>query len=433
MIMRAANRTVDDSAEKRPENWGTYSLYSLAEWINGLAFRNINFGPSGRPVVKINELKYGITSQTQYTNQDFDEDYFLSKGDLLFSWSGSPETSIDAFWYSLADGWLNQHIFKVCPSPKVDRVFFFYLLKYLKPVFIEIAKNKQTTGLGHVTVGDLKRMEVEIPNSVEEQRAIVRPLYRIDSKIELDRQMNRTLEAMGKAIFKRWFIDFEFPNGEGKPFKSSGGEMVYNGDLEKELPKGWDARSFSDVIAVNPKRELLRGRRAKKVGMADLRAWEASIPAWTVAEYTSGPRFMNGDTLFARITPSLEHGKTALVSFLDPGEVGFGSTEFIVLGTNVVNSPLYIFHLARSGDIRSAAISAMTGTSGRQRVPDGLFDHLLIDVPPEAILDRFEAICAPMFNRISANSENAQTLCLLRDSILPRLMSGRVRVPVEVR
>ncbi len=143
-----------------PEHWKRQSLHSLAEWVNGLAFRKIQFAPTGKPIIKIAETKDGISSQTKFTQQTFDESVHVSDGDLLFSWSGQPESSIDAFWWRGQDGWLNQHIFKVSPNAEVDRTFFFYILRYLKPNFVGIARNKQTTGLGHVTRRDLENIEV---------------------------------------------------------------------------------------------------------------------------------------------------------------------------------------------------------------------------------------------------------------------------------
>ena len=95
-----------------PDDWERCSLYSLARWVNGLAFRDIQFGPSGMPVIKIAEIKGGIAGQTKFTEQTFDESVRVRPGDLLFSWSGQPETSIDAFWWRGPEGWLNQH---VCP------------------------------------------------------------------------------------------------------------------------------------------------------------------------------------------------------------------------------------------------------------------------------------------------------------------------------
>lgn len=284
----------------------------------------------------------------------------------------------------------------------------------------------------NLNITSLHGLVIPVP-PLREQRVIAHILGTLDDKIELNHQMNKTLESIGKEIFKHWFIDFEFPNEEGKPYRSSGGEMVYSEELEKEVPKGWEVKPFSEVIAINPKRELEHGHVAKKVGMADLNPWQAHIENWTCEEYKSGPKFKNGDTLFARITPSLEHGKTAFVSTLDDNEVGFGSTEFIIFGKKVISSALYIFHLSRSEEIRKIAIGAMTGTSGRQRVPDNLFDSLRMIIPLSALVDRFEAVVSPQFNRITRNAKETRTLSQIRDSLLPKLMSGKIRVPVEVR
>ena len=93
-----------------------HSLFDLASWKNGLAFKKINFSDSGIPVIKIAELNNGIGGTTAYTNQIFSEEVHLQKEDLLFSWSGNPETSIDIYRFELEEGWLNQHIFKITPA-----------------------------------------------------------------------------------------------------------------------------------------------------------------------------------------------------------------------------------------------------------------------------------------------------------------------------
>ena len=111
-----------------PDHWERRPLYSLAQWVNGLAFRNIQFSTAGMPVIKIAEIKGGISDQTKFTKQSFDESVRIRPGDLLFSWSGQPETSIDVFWWHGPVGWLNQHIFRVTTDPRVDETFFYYLL-----------------------------------------------------------------------------------------------------------------------------------------------------------------------------------------------------------------------------------------------------------------------------------------------------------------
>ena len=210
--MATSERTPDVHADENwiyrplfPKHWEKTDLYSLAKWVNGLAFRNIEFQRTGMPVIKIAEIKNGITEQTKFTQQEFDDSVRVSQGDMLFSWSGQPESSIDVFRWRGPEGWLNQHIFRVTVDPRVNENFFYYLLKYLNPNFVSIARNKQTTGLGHVTKKDLEQMEVAIP-ALSEQQAIAHVLGTLDDKIELNRRMNRTLEGMApdKGMYFIW-------------------------------------------------------------------------------------------------------------------------------------------------------------------------------------------------------------------------------------
>jgi len=171
------------------------SLFDLAIWKNGLAFRKINFSENGVPIIKIAELNNGIGSNTSFTKGNYDNSVRLCHDDLLFSWSGNPQTSIDIYRYQLNDGWLNQHIFKVTANEElVSKDFLFYLLKYLKSHFIQIASNKQTTGLGHVTIADLKRMSVVIPNK-DIQNKVVAFIKPIDDQIQVNNDINKNLAA----------------------------------------------------------------------------------------------------------------------------------------------------------------------------------------------------------------------------------------------
>ena len=133
------------------------ALYDFAEYINGAAFKPKECGDQGLPIIKIAELKNGITDSTRYFNGSKGDKYFIQDKDILFSWSGNPETSIDIFIWTLGKAILNQHTFNV-KSYWGHRWFTFLLLKYFKPEFSRIANDKQTTGLGHVTASDLKRL-----------------------------------------------------------------------------------------------------------------------------------------------------------------------------------------------------------------------------------------------------------------------------------
>lgn len=145
-----------------PEGWEWESLLDQANWVNGAAYKNMHFVDrhEGLPVVKIAELKAGVSGQTKFTNTDLGARYRIDDGELLFSWSGNPDTSIDAFVWTGGAAWLNQHIFAVRENDKRTKAELFVLLKWLMPQFAEIARNKQTTGLGHVTKDDMKRLRV---------------------------------------------------------------------------------------------------------------------------------------------------------------------------------------------------------------------------------------------------------------------------------
>lgn len=183
--------------------WTRYPLHDVADWVNGMAFKDSDFSSSGPPVVKIAEVKNGVTGQTKFTTGEYDPKYFLCDGDMLFCWSGQPETSIGTYRWAGGDGWLNQHIFKVLPNEDlVEDEFLYYLLRYLRPTFIRIARNKQTTGLGHVTKGDLKNLLVALPPR-DIQRTVAAEMRVLDNKAESNRRAHALLWAILQSQYDR--------------------------------------------------------------------------------------------------------------------------------------------------------------------------------------------------------------------------------------
>jgi type I restriction enzyme S subunit len=194
----------DSAVGEIPKGWETRALYETARYINGAAFKTQDFckSASGLPVIKIAELKDGISSQTRYSIREVGSDQLINTGDLLYSWSGSPDTSLDAFIWTFGPGLLNQHIFKVVPLGMPQKRFVYYLLKYLRPILVETARNKQTTGLGHVTVADMKRIRVCWP--AEPMQAtfdrIVGPVF--DAVVENTLE-NQTLAALRDTLLPK--------------------------------------------------------------------------------------------------------------------------------------------------------------------------------------------------------------------------------------
>ncbi|WP_211245394.1 restriction endonuclease subunit S, partial [Sulfurihydrogenibium subterraneum] len=145
--------------------------------------------------------------------------------------------------------------------------------------------------------------------------------------------------------------------------------MERNSIMSEKLPEGWKRVKLGEVAIVNPSEILKKGTLAKEVPMEALQPFTKKIYTYQIGLYNGGAKFRNGDTLVARITPSLENGKTAYVDILEDNEIGFGSTEFIVLrGKKGITDSHFLYYFAISPDFRDVAIKSMTGSSGRQRV-----------------------------------------------------------------
>ncbi|MBX3316420.1 MAG: restriction endonuclease subunit S [Phycisphaeraceae bacterium] len=314
----------------------------------------------------------------------------------------------------------------------------------------------------------VRRLPIRLP-PLPEQRAIAGVLGALDDKIEVNRKTARVLEGIARAVFTSWFVDFDPVRynirqrehaalGRAGRFVSTGdditihdaagnlvapaGDAVYGPIAHLfpdrlvdsplgEVPEGWRVVAMPEVFEVNPTRSLSKGVDAAYLDMSNMPTQGHAPAEWVRRAVGSGMRFKNGDTLVARITPCLENGKTAFVDFLADGEVAWGSTEYIVLRPKSPLPPVFAYLLARSERFRTHAIQAMTGSSGRQRVPAESLDHFLIAVPTvkgDTIASKFATIVEPMFARMSLATQQNRTLAALRDTLLPKLISGELRI-----
>ncbi len=185
---------------------------------------------------------------------------------------------------------------------------------------------------------------------------------------------------------------------------------------------------LSEIAELNPKRELAKGVVARCIDMAKLSTSGTFPNGWEMKPYNGGLRFSNGDTIIARITPCLENGKTAFIDFLDYSEVAFGSTEYIVLSSKGVYPAEYFYCLARHPSFVDYAVKNMNGSSGRQRVSADTLGKYLLPQISEAEICLFRDTVTPMFKAIRNNSLENIRLSVLRDTLLPKLMSGELDV-----
>jgi type I restriction enzyme S subunit len=316
---------------------------------------------------------------------------------------------------------------------KANRDYVYYFFSSTQVVNLILAINsKSVQPVFNFTT--LKNFEIEIP-PIAEQRAIGHILGRLDDKIELNRRINETLEAIARGIFKSWFVDFDPVRakmegrepGLPKDIADLFPDRFENSELG-EIPGGWCIAALPEIIEINPPRLLKKGQVAPYLDMANMPTQGHSPDLVVERPFGSGMRFINGDTLVARITPCLENGKTALVDFLEDGQVGWGSTEYIVLRPKPLLPEEFAYCLARSDEFREFAIQSMTGTSGRQRVPPEALSHFLMIRPPNELAEIFGRTVKPLFTRAHTAAEESHTLAALREALLPKLLSGEICV-----
>ncbi len=391
-------------------NGKRYPLYDLALWKNGLAFKKINFSNDGVPVIKIAELNNGISGNTSYTRQIFSDDVHLKKEDLLFSWSGNPQTSIDIFKFQLQEGWLNQHIFKVTPNAEiVDRDYFYFLMKYLKPWFTQIAINKQTTGLGHVTIADIKRMSVLLP-SLTMQKKIVDILKPIDDKIQINASINNNLEQQAKALFKSWFVDCE-------PFNS-------------KQPDDWILGTIDDLA-----KDVVCG---KTPSTKKEEYYGGYIPFITIPDMHNCVYSLNTARSLSTLGAESQSKKTLPVNSVCVSCIGTAGLVTLVPVPSQTNqqinsiipkntvSPYYVYLLMKT----MSEIINKLGQSGSTIVNlnKAQFGKIEVIIPSSKVMLEFTELVEPIFKLILLNQKENNRLSNLRDTLLPKLMSGELDV-----
>lgn len=281
-----------------------------------------------------------------------------------------------------------------------DPKFIYYLLtqKSVTDLMQQVAEHSTST-YPSIKPEHLAELSISIPIP-EKQKSIAAVLSSLDDKIKLLQAQNKTLEEMAQQMFRKYFTE----------------------DVDGDRP----TMRLVDIVEINPTYELTKKTSTPYLEMSNVRNDSYAPSDWHYRDFTSGMKFMNGDTLFARITPCLENGKTCFVDFLDDGQVGWGSTEYIVMRSKKPFHPFLSYVIAKDDDFRNFAMRTMTGTSGRQRAQAKVIEKYKIILPPEeeikTINQKFEAILPKLRN----NSRQMETLSSVMSALLPKLVNGQI-------
>lgn len=298
---------------------------------------------------------------------------------------------------------------KIC-----DGRFLMYSLLWHDNKQAIISKGVGST-VAHLRVPECENIEIKAPD-LDIQHRIADILSAYDDLIENNQKQIKLLEEATQRLYKEWFVDLHFPGHE-------------NTKIVDGVPEGWNWCKLEDAIQFDPKVTLTKERMKQFVPMSALSTASMMLDEsqFTETSSNSGSKFQNGDTLLARITPCLENGKTAYVSGLKSDEGAVGSTEYIVMRAKTINSYM-VYLLARTDDFRQSAINSMSGSDGRQRVKSDKLKMLDYLHPTSELVEKFENVEEPIFEKIYRLSEQMQQAKQARDLLLPKLMRGEVEV-----
>ena len=292
-------------------------------------------------------------------------------------------------------------------AEKVSSEYVYYFLKTqyenLRGLSSGIRKNLNTN--------DIKNFVVRLPENLKTQQSIAAVLSALDKKIALNKQINARLEEMAKTLYDYWFVQFDFPDANGKPYKSSGGEMVFDETLKREIPKGWEVKSLGDWAEIR-KGTLITEKTANTNG--DIKVISAGVDFSYYHDVANRPK--------NTITISASGANAGFVNFWrEP----IFACDCTTITNSVIGRTLYILNFLK---IVQDFIYQQARGSAQPHVYPKDIEGLKIIVPPDLLLKRFSEFVENWNLKIANNEKQNHQLTQLRDFLLPMLMNGQVSV-----
>jgi len=401
-------------------SWQIRKIGNCAELIRD------HFKPNGegtRPYIGLEHIQQQTLKLLDVgKSTDVVSDKFVFKsGDILF---GKLRPYFRKVVRPKFDGVCSTDIWVIRAKEDTDQGFLYYLMASEKNVALA-SQGSEGTKMPRARWDFVENIEVPLP-PLPEQQKIASILGALDDKIELNHEMNKTLEEMAQTIFKHWFMDFEFPDENGKPYKSSGGEMVYSEELDKEIPKGWEVKPIDEIA------DFLNGLALQKYPPKN----ENYLPVIKIRELRQG------------ITESSDKASPDIDKryIVDDGDVLFswsGSLEVCIWcgGQGALNQHLFKvtsqtypkwfyyqwikFYLPKFQHIAKGKATTM-GHIRRHHLSE-----TYVIVPFHEVMEKMNEIMGPLMENFINNSIESLQLANLRDTLLPKLLSGEIRVQVN--
>lgn len=392
----------------------------------GSQLHSEDYVEEGTPIVTVEHLgnrRFTIQNLPFVSNEDRERlsKYSLREGDIVFSRVGA----VDRCSYVTSDenGWLfSGRCLRVRCHHECDALYLYY---YFCSDSVKEYVRSKAVGATMLSLNTDLMLEIPIQfPQIKLQKEIAKTLSFLDSKIELNRQINDNLEAMAKQLYDYWFVQFDFPNEEGKPYKSSGGAMVWNEKLKREIPQGWSGVSLKDLA--------LTSRNA--ITPVENEVYQHfSIPSFDACGSYSldngsdikSDKFVlqKGQLLVSKLNPWFNR-----VVWVPKGTNMIGSTEFVVLNPNNESESGYIYSVIKSPKFIAYCSQAATGTSHSQRrvSPDVLMAFKV--GYEQGVVQKYGCLIEKIQKQQAELLSEIAILTKQRDELLPLLMNGQASV-----
>lgn len=386
--------------------WKEYQIQDVCRLINGRAYSNDEMLEHGKyKIVRVGNLSGG-NSTWFYSDLELPADKYCHNGDLLFAWACTFGPHI----WKEDNTIFHYHIWKIVEDKDVvDRRFFYYYLKFATGGFLGALNGSVMV---HITKSSMEKMIIRIPKKLEDQHRIASILSSLDRKIELNNKINADLEEMAQAIFKNWFVDFE-------PFKD--GKFV---DSELGMiPEGWRVGSpyeYVKVVYGAPYKSAKFNDNGEGLPLIRIRDLKDCNPQFYTPEILPQTEYVNmGDIVAgmdAEFVPHIWKGNTGLLNQR--------VCKLMPQQTSISN--LFVLYLMKPE--LEFVQSYKTGTTV-SHLGKADIDKFVVVLPPLKVVEECSKILDSILQRIKNISAESRTLSTLRDTLLPRLMSGELEVP----
>jgi type I restriction enzyme S subunit len=418
------------------ENWKTYKLSEISEKITkgttpttgGDSFvkSGVNFIKAESVTLdgRIDETKFAFITKKTHEKQKRSQ---LMKGDILFSMAGVilGKTAIVKSEHLPANTNQALALIRLIKDLASSKFVYYYLQQ--SRVFNFVNNSTSQSAQPNINLGQIGNLEIVLP-PIQEQKAIAKILSSLDDKIELNRQMNATLEAMARALFKAWFVDFEpvRANMENRPSESASPEIakLFPSEFENDIPKGWQEKQFNEFIDFVNERVNASPEKdnEKYIALEDMPSKSIDLSKFRLGSEVNSSiiRFRKDDLLFGSMRPYFH--KVGIAQFN-----GITRTTTFVLRPKAEYYKCFsLFHLFSDEVIEYSTTNSVGST-----IPYVKWETLgayKVSFPTIEIATLFEHTINRFLQKITVNGEEIKHLAEIRDSLLPRLVSGKIRV-----